>query len=366
MIEVKHLRKEYDNATPLKDVNCVINEGDVISIIGPSGTGKSTFLRSINQLETPTSGEIIFKGKNILEKGTDLTEVRKHIGMVFQSFNLFSHLTIIENVMMPQIDLLNRSKQEAYDKAVELLKSVGLLNKAYNYPDQLSGGQKQRVAIARTLAMDTEMILLDEPTSALDPTMVDEVEAVIKSLADSGKTMMIVTHEMRFAKSVANRVFYMDQGLVYEEGTPEEIFEHPQKERTKKFIFRVKEENIDITPTSYSFPSCVAALSAFIERNYISKIAASSIYSVFEEIVAINLVPLLDKNDKINVNFQYSEINKETIMTVNSTNDKINLTSLSDKVSESLIKRHTKNIEYKKLTGEDGYTNQIIVNINSI
>lgn len=358
MIEIKHLRKEYPNIVPLKDVNCVINEGDVISIIGPSGTGKSTLLRSINQLETPTSGEIYFKGKNILEKGTDLTEVRKHIGMVFQSYNLYPHLSIIENVMVPQIDLLGRSKQEAYDKAIALLKEVGLADKAYNYPEQLSGGQKQRVAIARTLAMDTEMILLDEPTSALDPTMVDEVQAVIKKLAESGKTMMIVTHEMRFAKSVANRVFFMDEGIIYEDGTPEQIFEHPEKEKTRKFIFRIKEEDIDFTSETYSYPALVAKLSSFIERNTISVKSASRIYAMFDEVVAVNLIPNMKGSEKIAIHLEYSEIDNSIDMIIKYSGEEVK-TDLVDSISKSIIMHYAKDIKFEKLTGNDGYTNGI-------
>ena len=217
MIEIKNLKKEYPNVTPLKDVSVKINDGDVISIIGPSGTGKSTLIRCINLLETPTSGQIILDGEDITAKGTDVRRIRQKMGMVFQSLNLFGHLTVIENLMLAPMDLQGKSKQKAYDKAVELLKRVGLANKALSYPDELSGGQKQRVAIARTLAMDPEVVLLDEPTSALDPTMVFEVQAVIRDLSKSGKTMIIVTHEMNFAKAISNRVFYMDEGGIYEE-----------------------------------------------------------------------------------------------------------------------------------------------------
>ena len=230
MIELKHLRKEYDIVTPLKDVNTVINDGDIISVIGPSGTGKSTLLRCINMLETPTSGQVIINGVDVTAPKCDLGKIRQKTGMVFQSFNLFGHLTVIENIMLAQLDLLGKSRQEAYDEGMRLLRTVGLADKALKYPDELSGGQKQRVAIARTLAMDPDTILLDEPTSALDPTMVGEVQAVIRELATTGKTMLIVTHEMNFARFICNRVFYMDEGGIYEDGTPEQIFEHPQKE----------------------------------------------------------------------------------------------------------------------------------------
>jgi len=238
MIELKHLCKKYENATPFNDINAVINDGDVISVIGPSGTGKSTLLRCINKLETPTSGQIIVDGVDITALGCDISEIRRKVGMVFQSFNLFAHRTIIENVMNGPVDLLGLSRQEAYDKSMELLHMVGMDSRALDYPDMLSGGQKQRVAIARAVAMDPEFILFDEPTSALDPTMVGEVQEVIRDLANMGKSMMIVTHEMKFAREICNRVFYLDQGGIYEEGTPEQVFDHPQKELTRRFLQR--------------------------------------------------------------------------------------------------------------------------------
>ena len=252
MIEIKHLRKEFDDDTiPLKDINVTINKGDIISIIGPSGTGKSTLLRCINMLTEPTSGSIIVDGQDITERGCNLNEVRKHMGMVFQSFNLFGHLTVIENIMNPQITLLKRSRQEAYDKAMYLLQSVGLASKVFNYPDELSGGQQQRIAIARTLAMDPDIILFDEPTSALDPSMIGEVQSVIKLLANTGRTMMIVTHEMDFARKISNRILFMYDGEIYEEGTPKEIFENPKKEMTRKFIQRLSSLTYRIDSTEF-------------------------------------------------------------------------------------------------------------------
>ena len=236
MIELRHLRKEFEDVTPLEDVNVTIHSGDVISVIGPSGTGKSTLLRCINMLEPPTSGEIIVDGQVINDGKCDLNEIRKKMGMVFQSFNLFGHLTVIENIMNPQITLLDRTRQEAYDKAMYLLNTVGLSSKALNYPDDLSGGQQQRIAIARTLAMDPDIILFDEPTSALDPGMIGEVQSVIRMLAKSGITMMIVTHEMDFARKVANWVVYMEDGVIVEEGPSKEFFSHPKSEKTMAFL----------------------------------------------------------------------------------------------------------------------------------
>ena len=209
MIRLEHVKKAFPGVVPLVDVCAEIRDGDVISVIGPSGTGKSTLLRCINMLEIPTSGQIWLDDTEITAPGCDLSKVRQKMGMVFQSFHLFSHLSVVENLMLAPIDLLGLSRQAAYDRGLELLKMIGLGDKARNYPEELSGGQKQRVAIARTLAMEPEIILFDEPTSALDPTMVGEVQAVIRELSRSGKTMMIVTHEMEFARSICNRVFYM-------------------------------------------------------------------------------------------------------------------------------------------------------------
>ena len=260
MIEIKHLRKEFEDTTPLKDVNAVINSGDIIAVIGPSGTGKSTLLRCINMLETPTSGQIIVDGQVINDGKCDLNEVRKKMGMVFQSFNLFGHLTVIENIMNPQITLLGRSRQEAYDKAMDLLSKVGLSSKALSYPDELSGGQQQRIAIARTLAMDPEIILFDEPTSALDPSMIGEVQSIIRMIAKTGRTMMIVTHEMDFARKISNRVWYMDEGGIYEEGTPKQIFEEPRQYNTRKFIQRLSTLSYRIESSDFDFEPVVDEL----------------------------------------------------------------------------------------------------------
>ena len=239
MISVSHLRKGYNGVQVLKDVNAEIAKGEVISIIGPSGTGKSTFLRCLNRLETPDGGRIVVDGADVTDPKTDITAVRRKMGMVFQNFNLFGNLTVIGNVMAAQCDLLGKTPGEARRKALDLLGRVGLADKAEALPDELSGGQKQRVAIARALAMDPDILLFDEPTSALDPTMVGEVLAVIKGLAKTGMTMLIVTHEMGFARDVSTRVFFMNEGVVYEEGAPARIFNHPQRPRTVDFVGQV-------------------------------------------------------------------------------------------------------------------------------
>lgn len=239
MIRIKDLKKKYGNLEVLKGISTVVKEGEVISVIGPSGSGKSTFLRCINRLEEPTSGEIRINGKNILERGADINKIREEVGMVFQHFNLYPHKTVLENITLGPIRLRKVSKPEAEKLAMELLEKVGLADKRDVYPNKLSGGQKQRVAIARALAMNPKIILFDEPTSALDPEMIGEVLEVMKELAHAGMTMIVVTHEMGFAKNVANRVFFMDGGYILEDAKPSELFENPKTERAKEFLDKV-------------------------------------------------------------------------------------------------------------------------------
>lgn len=239
MITVNNLKKTFGDLEVLSGINEHINKGEVVVVIGPSGSGKSTFLRCLNLLETPTDGEIFIDGEKVNDPKVDVNRIRQKMGMVFQHFNLFPHLTIIKNVTLAPVLLKKMTKEQAHDKALELLGKVGLADKADAYPSQLSGGQKQRVAIARALAMEPEIMLFDEPTSALDPEMVGEVLDVMKSLAKSGMTMVVVTHEMGFAKEVGRRVLFMDQGVVMESGKPGEIFDDPKNERTQKFLSSV-------------------------------------------------------------------------------------------------------------------------------
>ena len=236
MIEVKHLKISFGDLQVIKDLSITVNKGEKVVVIGPSGSGKSTFLRCLNRLETPDSGTITFEGKSLTDKKADIDSIRQKMGMVFQHFNLFPHLTVMENITLAPVTLKLKTKEEAQEEAIRLLKTVGLEDKADVYPSTLSGGQKQRIAIVRTLAMNPDVILFDEPTSALDPEMVGEVLNVIKSLAKQGMTMIVVTHEMGFAKEVADRVVFMDGGYIAEEGTPDEIFNHPKSERLKQFL----------------------------------------------------------------------------------------------------------------------------------
>ena len=239
MIETKNLVKSFHSIEVLKGVSETIQRGEKVAIIGPSGSGKSTFLRCLNLLERPTSGEIWFEGDCISDKGADINAVRQRMGMVFQHFNLFPHLTILDNIMLAPVQLKRMDKPAAETKAMELLERIGLADKAKAYPATLSGGQKQRIAIVRALAMNPEVMLFDEPTSALDPEMVGEVLDLIRELAEAGMTMVIVTHEMGFAREVASRVLFMDEGEIKERNTPKELFDHPQNERLKTFLSKV-------------------------------------------------------------------------------------------------------------------------------
>ena len=276
MITVRHLSKTYHNPdgtslTVLKDINCEIGPGEVISIIGPSGTGKSTFLRALNLLDAPTGGEILFNGENILAKGYPVHKLRQKMGMVFQNFNLFDHMTVLENIQYAPVKILGKSKAEAREEALSLLRKVGLAEKADVYPDSLSGGQKQRVAIARCLAMNPEVILFDEPTSALDPTMVGEVLSVMRQLARDGMTMLIVTHEMKFARDVSTRIFFMYDGYIHEDGTPKQLFENPKRSATKAFTQRIRREVFEVTGDDFDFRGMYTAMARFCIKNDIAQ-----------------------------------------------------------------------------------------------
>ena len=238
-VKVENLKKNFGSLEVLKDINMEVKEGEVVCLIGPSGSGKSTFLRCLNKLEEPTAGVIIVDDYDLMAKTSDINKIRENIGMVFQQFNLFPHLSVLQNIMLAPVDRKRMTKEQAEEKAKKLLDRVGLLEKADVYPASLSGGQQQRVAIARALAMEPDIMLFDEPTSALDPEMVGEVSEVMKQLAAEGMTMVVVTHEMGFAREVADRVVFMDGGYIVEEGTPEEVFGNPQNKRTQDFLNKV-------------------------------------------------------------------------------------------------------------------------------
>ena len=347
MIRIEHLRKEYPTAVPLKDVNIEIHKGDVISVIGPSGTGKSTLIRCINLLDQPTSGKIFIDDEEITAKGADVARIRRKMGMVFQHFNLFPHMTVIENIMSAPMDLLGKSKQEAYEKGIELLRKVGLADKALNYPDVMSGGQKQRVAIARTLAMEPEIILFDEPTSALDPTMIGEVQAVIRDLAKQGTTMIIVTHEMKFAREICNRVFYMDQGGIYEDGSPEQIFDNPQKERTRQFIRHLKVLEHSITSKNFDFIGLNTQIEEFGRKHRISQRSIYNIQAFIEEMCVQIILPQIQNPFEMLITIEYSEEHNDADVIIRYDGKAFDPTQTDNELSLLLAKRATAEIVYQ-------------------
>ena len=363
MIKIEHLKKEYPNTTPLKDVSVEIHDGDVIAVIGPSGTGKSTLLRCINLLETPTSGKILVGEDEITDSKCDINRVRQKMGMVFQSFNLFGHMTVIENIMFSPVALKRMSRQEAYERGVELLKMVGLAEKALNYPDELSGGQKQRVAIARTLAMDPEIILLDEPTSALDPTMVDEVQEVIRELSGTGKTMMIVTHEMNFARAISNRVFFMDEGGIYEEGTPEQIFENPQREKTRQFIKKFRSLEFIIDKNNLDFASRVEEIDRFCIQNKMTTKGKHRTSLAFEELVQQILLSNEDCT-RIRVALEHSPQAERTVLTVTYDGKRFDPRETENELSRMVLQSTAEEIRYSH-DPDSGEPNSAVIIIRS-
>ncbi|MER2056745.1 MAG: amino acid ABC transporter ATP-binding protein, partial [Clostridia bacterium] len=324
----------------------------VISVIGPSGTGKSTLLRCINLLEKPTGGQILLDGEDITAPKYNPAKARRRMGMVFQNFNLFGHLTVIENLMLAQMEVLKKTKQEAWDTGEALLKRVGLSGREFQYPDQLSGGQQQRVAIARTMAMDPEVILLDEPTSALDPTMVGEVQAVIRDLAETGKTMMIVTHEMNFARSICNRVFYMDQGGILEDGTPEQIFDHPQNEQTRRFIRKLKVLELLIENREYDFENAGVAIDQYCLRGNIPPRIKYRLRLVFEELVQQILLPVLNRT-AIHVSMEYSEEQETATVSVVYGGERFDPAQSENDLSCTMLKRSVSELTYSYTEGAE-------------
>jgi arginine/lysine/histidine transport system ATP-binding protein len=305
MIKLDHLSKSYGDLCVLKDVSAEIRKGEVVSIIGPSGTGKSTFLRCINLLEHPSGGSIRVDGVDILDRRTDVAKVRQKMNMVFQSFNLFAHLSALENLTIAPIKLKGVDKRAAQANALDLLRLVGLAEKADRYPHELSGGQQQRVAIARCLAMEPEIILFDEPTSALDPTMVSEVLSVMRRLAKDGMTMAVVTHEMEFARDVSNRVFYMDEGTIYEEGTPQEIFDSPKREKTRAFVNRIRSYAYRIGSPDFDRYAMNAEIEAFSEKHILPRETRYNLVLAIEEILGFYKLEL--RTCPLDLSVTYSE-----------------------------------------------------------
>ena len=345
MIELVHLAKKYENAVPLRDVNGIINDGDIISVIGPSGTGKSTMLSCINMLEHPDGGQILLDGEDVTAKGYDLAKLHRRIGMVFQSFELFGHLTVIENVMMAQMDILGRTKQEAYDEGMLLLQRVGMGECALQYPDELSGGQQQRAAIARTLAMEPDVILFDEPTSALDPSMTGEVQDVIRDLAGDGRTMVIVSHDMSFARSICTRVFYMDQGGIYEEGTPEEIFDHPQKQLTRRFIHKLKVLEFNIENKNFDLGGAGGELDSYCQHNDIPTRIKYHIMLAIEELTMQIIFPRGNVYP-VHISVEYAAEDERAIITISYSGDGFDPADTENRLAYDMLKQIAKDIQY--------------------
>ena len=357
MIKIDHLSKSFGTLEVLKDVTVEIKAGEVISIIGPSGTGKSTFLRCINLLDRPDGGSISIDGVDILNPKTDVPKVRQKMNMVFQSFNLFSHLSVMDNLTLGPIKLLGMSKQDAERKSIDLLKVVGLAEKAESYPDELSGGQKQRVAIARCMAMDPKIILLDEPTSSLDPTMVSEVLSVIRRLAKDGMTMAIVTHEIDFARDVSNRVLYMDEGVIYEEGTPEQIFVHPQKEKTRTFINRIRSFTYHIGSPDYDLYALNAEIKTFCEKQILPVKTRQNLILLVEEMLQY-FNPILSTS-LLDIHLAYSEKKESMEVVFESTGAAMNLLDnkqLLEKSGLTRIRNVTDSIDYCRLNNKNRLT----------
>ena len=305
MIEIQNLTMRFGADCVLDNVSANIGEGEVVSVIGPSGSGKSTLLRCINRLETPESGCIVLDGEDILAPGADVPRIRRKTGMVFQSFNLFDHLTVLDNLSIGPVRLLQHSRREAEARGHDLLRMVGLGEKALSLPCELSGGQKQRVAIARCLSMQPKIMLFDEPTSALDPTMVSEVLAVIRRLTREGMTMLIVTHELNFARDVSNRIFYMDERGIYESGPPDEIMRAPQKEKTRVFINRLRSFSYRIDSPDFDVFAMNADIETFCEKHFLSRRMADHALLAVEE--ALSLYFTHPGRSEVTLMLSYSE-----------------------------------------------------------
>lgn len=356
MIRLSHIMKKYDNITPIKDIDAEIKTGEVVAIIGPSGTGKSTLLRMINGLEKPTSGKVFVDDIEVNDKNS--SAITRKVGMVFQNYNLFNHLTVIENLMIAQIEILKRDKQVAYDKSIELLKEVRLLDKENSYPNELSGGERQRIAFARTLAMDPEVLLLDEPTAALDPKLVDEIKDLILKYAKTGKTILIVAHSMQLARDVSTRVFYLDEGIIYEDGTPEQIFDNPQKEKTHNFIKNqnVIEFKID---KRFNFTKESISLAEFCLRRKAYLKLVNKVLLVFEETIEQILFVKYDNPDiKVMVGYK----NETLTMGIKYKGEKFDIKDSSNDISLKLVEGLASSIDYS-YNENDEYRNKIEITI---
>lgn len=342
-------------------LSLTVNEGDSLGIIGPSGSGKSLLLRYMMMLEKPDSGQIYLDGAELTENGADLNEAHKKIGMVFQDFNLFSHMSVVENVMSGMVHLQNVPTKEAYERALELLRTVGMADKAFAYPNALSGGQKQRAAIARVMAMKPEIILLDEPTSALDPTMKGEVEAVIKLMADEGHTLVLVSHEMELIRSVCEKVIYLDEGIVYEEGPTEKIFENADKNKTRRFVKALKVLEINVESKDFDFIGMQTTIATFAFRNNVPEELVYRLNSIMEELSQMVIIQPKEDN-RLSASFEYNRKEKTINGTVFFTGPELDPDDLRYFFSWPIICKRASEIECCATT-ENGFTNKITMKL---
>jgi polar amino acid transport system ATP-binding protein len=341
ILSAENLAKQYGDTVVLENVSFDIEQGEVVSIIGPSGTGKSTLLRSVNFLDPPTAGSVYFNGHKLSKRNID--KARQKMGMVFQGFGLFANMDALRNIMIGQMDLLKKPAAEAESRARELLKTVGLSDHAHHFPKQLSGGQKQRVAIARCLAMDPDVILFDEPTSALDPTMVGEVTAVIRNLAKSGMTMLIVTHEMEFAKNISSRVCVMDERGIYESGTPAELFGNPQRPNTRTFILKIKTFEFSVQSRDFDFIAMLNGIDDFCFRYAVDEEKARRIRLIAEELVLHIVAPQFGKCD---LTISFPESRDAYHISLTYPGDNRNALETGDDLSAMLAKNAARRIEH--------------------
>jgi polar amino acid transport system ATP-binding protein len=360
MIRTEHLSKSFGGLRVLDNVNVHVEKGECVSIIGPSGTGKSVFLSCLNALLVPDAGTVFIDNVDIYDKKTNINKVREHMGMVYQSFNLFSHLTVLENIILAPMKIKKISRNAALEKAREMLDAVSLGAKENVYPHELSGGQRQRIAIARAMAMEPRVVLFDEPTSALDPAMVGEVLAVIRTFAKQGLTMLIVTHEMEFAKEVSDRVFYMDRLGVYESGTPQEIFENPKKDLTKAFVSRLKTLELEIRSEKFDLLGQMSQIELFCVKYNIERRAINKAQMVFEEISMYLLKHCYagDESPEILVNLGYSEREKDIDITIHYNGKQTDPfaeteTGDDDALGLMMVQRLSKSAQYSFVEGKN-------------
>ena len=362
MIRLQNLRKDFNGITLFHDINMTVNEGDVVALIGPSGSGKSVLLRSMMRLEEPDYGGIYLDDMEITNPDCDIAAVRERIGMVFQYFNLFSHMTVVENVMSGLVHVQKMAPQKAFDEAMKVIQSVGLTDKAFFYPDNLSGGQKQRAAIARTLAQKPEIILLDEPTSALDPMYTGEVAAVIRMLAAQGHTMVIVTHEMNLVRDVCNRVIFLKDGTICEEGTPEKIFEHAENAETRRFVRELRVLEFDVRSRDFDFIGSQTTVSEFSFRNGIPSRLKDRLLAIMEELY--QMVIIQPKEDNImHITFEYNRNETSLDGEVMFSGPLVDPDDPHYFISWPIIEHRASEIKVNAID-EDGFTNRLEISIH--